>query len=59
MRPARTFVSVLLAALFVFAQSPGFRTPRALDEHYAKRSRDFGNISKPLSSRCFVIKYIL
>ena|SRR5579872_1639091 len=46
MRSVRLAISFLLAVLLLLAQGPGFRNRRALDEHYAKHGREFGNISE-------------
>lgn len=46
MRAFRVSISLLLAALLVFAQGPGFRSRKALEEHYAKHGREFGHISE-------------
>jgi pyocin large subunit-like protein len=46
MRQARIAVGLLLAALMLLAQGPGFRTRRLFDEHYAKHGREFGNVSQ-------------
>ena len=46
MQSVRAFIGLYLAALLLLAQGPGFRSRRALDEHYAKHGREFGNISQ-------------
>ena len=46
MRSVRVAVGLLLAALLLLAEGPGFRSRKALDEHYAKHGREFGNISE-------------
>src|SRR5215471_12113882 len=46
MRAVRLISTVLLTALLLLAQAPGFRTRKAFDEHYAKHGREFGNISQ-------------
>lgn len=46
MRFVRAIVALLLAALLLLAEGPGFRSRHALDEHYAKHGREFGNISE-------------
>lgn len=45
MRAVRVVVSLLLAALLLFADGPGFRSRRAFEEHYAKHGSEFGNVS--------------
>ena len=39
-------VALLIGALSLFGDGPGFRSRRQLDEHYAKHGREFGNISQ-------------
>jgi pyocin large subunit-like protein len=46
MRPARAIAGLLLAALLLTAEGPGFHSRRAFDEHYAKHGHEFGNISQ-------------
>jgi pyocin large subunit-like protein len=46
MRSVRVVIGLLLVALLVLAQGPGFRSRRQFDEHYAKHGREFGNISQ-------------
>lgn len=46
MKVARLICAVLLAALSLFADGPGFRSRRQFDEHYAKHGREFGRISQ-------------
>jgi pyocin large subunit-like protein len=40
------YIGVLLLALTLLAQGPGFRSPAQLDEHYHKHGSEFGHISK-------------
>ena len=43
----KTVWVLLIAAVLAWAAGgPGFRTQRALDQHYAKHGHEFGNISK-------------
>ncbi len=42
----RIVVGLILSALLLPASGPGFRSRKALDEHYAKHGREFGNISE-------------
>jgi pyocin large subunit-like protein len=44
-RMLRISVALLLSALLLVATSPGFRSRRQFEEHYAKHGREFGNIS--------------
>ncbi len=46
MRQVRIAVALLMAALLLLADGPGFRSRRAFDEHYAKHGHEFGNISQ-------------
>jgi len=46
MRTVRVAIGLMLAALLLLAQGPGFRSRRQFDEHYAKHGREFGNISQ-------------
>lgn len=41
----RLTVCVLLPALLLLAEGPGFRSKRQFEEHYAKHGREFGDIS--------------
>jgi len=43
---ARRSLLFFLATLLLFASGPGFRSPRQLEEHYAKHGHEFGNITK-------------
>ena len=45
MRSARIAIGVLLSALLLLAQGPGFRSKRQFEEHFVKHGREFGNIS--------------
>jgi pyocin large subunit-like protein len=45
-RVAGLGLSLLLAAVSLFAAGPGFRSPRQLEEHYQKHGREFGQISQ-------------
>jgi pyocin large subunit-like protein len=45
MRFARRAFLWMLAAMLVLADGPGFRSKKLFEEHYAKHSREFGNIS--------------
>lgn len=45
MRSIRVAIGLILGALLLLAQGPGFRTRRQFEEHYAKHGREFGNIS--------------
>jgi pyocin large subunit-like protein len=45
-RVAGLSLSLLLAAVTIFAAGPGFRTQRQLEEHYQKHAREFGQISQ-------------
>ncbi len=42
----RILVGLVLAALWLAASGPGFRSPALLDEHYAKHGAEFGRVSK-------------
>jgi hypothetical protein len=42
----RIIIGLGLIGLLLLADGPGFRSRRALDEHYAKHGREFGNISE-------------
>jgi pyocin large subunit-like protein len=42
----RAISTLLLAALWLAASGPGFRSPALLDEHYAKHGAEFGRITK-------------
>jgi pyocin large subunit-like protein len=44
-RVGRSAIAFLLAALFLVAAGPGFRSRRQFEEHFAKHGREFGNIS--------------
>ena len=43
----KTLWLLLLAAILLVADGPGFRGQRHLGQHYAKHGHEFGNISKP------------
>src|SRR5579862_5867744 len=45
MRVWRSALGVLLTALLILADGPGFRTRAQFEEHYAKHGHEFGNIS--------------
>lgn len=42
----RLIVAFLALAALLFASGPGFRSPKQLNEHYAKHGAEFGNITK-------------
>jgi len=46
MKVVRFLCAMLLAALCLLGDGPGFRNRRLFDEHYAKHGREFGNISQ-------------
>ena len=46
MRTLRVVIGLLVAALLVLADGPGFRSRAAFNEHYQKHGREFGNISQ-------------
>jgi pyocin large subunit-like protein len=39
-------IGLMLAALLLLADGPGFRSRSTFDEHYQKHGREFGNISQ-------------
>ncbi|MGA3204807.1 MAG: hypothetical protein ABSF12_20120 [Bryobacteraceae bacterium] len=45
MKQARVAIGLLLAALLLFAEGPGFRSRKQFEEHFAKHGREFGNIT--------------
>jgi pyocin large subunit-like protein len=45
MRRARIAIGLLLAALLLLAEGPGFRSRRQFEEHFTKHGREFGNIT--------------
>ena len=46
MKQARIAIGLLLTALLMLAQGPGFRSRKQFDEHYAKHGREFGNVTQ-------------
>lgn len=46
MRSVRVAFALIVAALLLLADGPGFRNRRALDEHFAKHGSEFGHISE-------------
>ncbi len=46
MRVVRIAIALLLPALLLLADGPGFRSRKQFEEHYAKHGREFGNISQ-------------
>lgn len=46
MRLIRVSIALLICALVLVGDGPGFRTRRQFEEHYAKHGREFGNISQ-------------
>ena len=42
----RVAIGLVLAALLLLADGPGFRSRKQFDEHFAKHGREFGNISQ-------------
>jgi pyocin large subunit-like protein len=46
MKVVRLTLAVVLAALCLLADGPGFRSRRLFDEHYDKHGREFGRISQ-------------
>lgn len=46
MKIVRLTIALLLAALCLLGDGPGFRSRRLFDEHYAKHGREFGRISQ-------------
>ena len=42
----RLFTILLALAVTSFAQGPGFRSARQLDEHYVKHGAEFGKVTK-------------
>ncbi len=46
MRHARIAIGLLLTALLMLAQGPGFRSRKQFDEHYAKHGREFGSVTQ-------------
>jgi pyocin large subunit-like protein len=47
MKKVRIVAGLLLTALLMLAEGPGFRNQHLFDEHFAKHGREFGNISQP------------
>jgi len=45
-RLAGLSLSLLVAAVSLFAAGPGFRSQRQLEEHFQKHGREFGQISQ-------------
>jgi pyocin large subunit-like protein len=45
MTQARIAIGVLLAALLLLAEGPGFRSRKQFEEHFAKHGHEFGNIT--------------
>ena len=45
MKQARVAIGLLLAALLLFAEGPGFRSRKQFEEHFAKHGHEFGNIT--------------
>jgi pyocin large subunit-like protein len=46
MRSVLVAVCLLLSALMLLAQGPGFRSRRQFDEHYAKHGSEFGHVTQ-------------
>lgn len=46
MRHVRVALGLLLAALFLLASGPGFRSRRQFEEHFEKHGREFGNVTR-------------
>ncbi len=45
-RALRIWVGLVLAALLLLADGPGFRSRAQFNEHYQKHGREFGNITQ-------------
>ena len=46
MRRVWIAIGLLLTALLLLGDGPGFRSRKQFDEHYAKHGREFGNVTQ-------------